>query len=191
MCSSIPIKPCTLILTMYLLWSKGENKLHFSIFWKPVICTQEIRNGTWLQQNDERINCTSSIIAAANGRKHLQTIGGGWDVCTETVIVDILRTSSQTSYLWTSHQAHLSRTQSPGREQRRCGTAPGISRLGTGYGSACGSTWAGGWEPSEEVQTTLYSSSIAPSGANRTQQASLIGLDSRFLFSSTSTQTIK
>lgn len=28
---------------MYLLWPKGENKLHFSIFWKPVICSEEIK----------------------------------------------------------------------------------------------------------------------------------------------------
>lgn len=31
----------TLILTMYFLWSKGEDELNFSIFWKPVICTKE------------------------------------------------------------------------------------------------------------------------------------------------------
>lgn len=30
----------TIILTMNFLWPKGENKLHFSIFWKPVVCTQ-------------------------------------------------------------------------------------------------------------------------------------------------------
>lgn len=35
--------PDTLILTMNFLWSKRENKFHFSIFWKPVICTQEIK----------------------------------------------------------------------------------------------------------------------------------------------------
>ncbi len=44
--SSVPVKLVTLILTMYFLWSKGEDKLHFSIFWKPVVCTQEIKKGT-------------------------------------------------------------------------------------------------------------------------------------------------
>lgn len=28
---------------MYLLRSEGENKLHLSIFWKPFVCTQEIK----------------------------------------------------------------------------------------------------------------------------------------------------
>lgn len=31
----------SLILTMDLLGSKGEDKLHFSVFWKPVVCTGE------------------------------------------------------------------------------------------------------------------------------------------------------
>lgn len=30
---------------MYFLWSKGENELHFSIFWEPVICKQEVKKG--------------------------------------------------------------------------------------------------------------------------------------------------
>lgn len=59
--------PDTLILTMYFLWSKGENKFHFSIFWKPVICTQEIqgKKSLSLWQKVEMINCTSSIIPEA------------------------------------------------------------------------------------------------------------------------------
>lgn len=38
---SMAIRPNTLILTMYFLWSKGENKLHFSIFWKSIICKEK------------------------------------------------------------------------------------------------------------------------------------------------------
>lgn len=48
------------------------------------------------------------------------------------------------SYLWMSHQARLSRRQSPGRARHRCETAPWISHPDTGCGSACGSTWAAG-----------------------------------------------
>lgn len=39
-CYNKPIKHDILVLTMNFLWSKGKNKLHFSIFWKPVVCTQ-------------------------------------------------------------------------------------------------------------------------------------------------------
>ena len=86
------------------------------------------------------------------------------------------------SDLWTSHPAHLSRTRSPGRGRRRCETAPGISRLGTGCGSACGSTWAGEWKPRENSNNTavatLHSGNTASNSGNRTQQYRSIGLDS-------------
>lgn len=154
-CSSIPIKSDTLILTMYFLWSKGENKLHFSVFWKPVVCTQRINtqrefSGSLKLQT---LKCNTSLKYSIHSiRRLFHTYYNNANQCRHSEEPPL----SQISYLWMSHQAHLSRRRCPGRGQHRCETAPGISRLDRGCGSACGSTWAGGWKPSVKLGWMLF-----------------------------------
>ena len=92
------------------------------------------------------------------------------------------------SHLWTSHRARPSRTRSRGRERRRCGTAPWISRLGTGCGSACGSTLAVKWKKKNNQRKIKLNWTVAafqPTELNRSVWWSLTA--DGFIFSSGST----
>lgn len=54
----LTIKQDTPILTMNFFWSKGENKLHLSILWKPVIYTQGIKKKKESSACSKMMKCT-------------------------------------------------------------------------------------------------------------------------------------
>lgn len=140
------VKPGTLILTMYFLWSKGENKLHFSIFWESVVCRKGIKKKGKLICDVQQIKKTAALVHFDTITRSLQQGVEGWleyiiQIMT-TGFVSQSKSTVSVSHLWRSRRARPCQRRSPGHAGHRCETAPGKSRPDTGCGSACGSTWA-------------------------------------------------